>query len=163
GPRRRPSVPFGRRPRVWETGRVGPINELWEILTLVSVIVIGALVALVALVRGRGGRSTTLPRTPGRAGDRPTAGDALPERRLARSNTAIGNALLALLSRGGLSEEDWEEVEDTLLASDLGVEATEELVTSLRRQVAVDGTTDPVQVKQWLHDDLLALVDPSMD
>src|SRR5699024_891314 len=83
--------------------------------------------------------------------------------RLARSNTAIGNALLALLSRGGLSEEDWEEVEDTLLASDLGVEATEELVTSLRRQVAVDGTTDPVQVKQWLHDDLLALVDPSMD
>ncbi|WP_289018491.1 signal recognition particle-docking protein FtsY [uncultured Ornithinimicrobium sp.] len=184
---------------------MGPINELWEILTLVSVVVIGALVALVALVRGRGGRSTTLPRTPGRAGERRTEGDVLTEEppaetevedrgggvavepgagpaaptlerpesargrlqrlraRLARSNTAIGNALLALLSRGGLGEEDWEEVEDTLLASDLGVEATEELVASLRRQVAVDGTSDPVQVKQWLHDDLLALVDPSMD
>ncbi|MGC5584046.1 signal recognition particle-docking protein FtsY [Ornithinimicrobium sp. W1665] len=184
---------------------MGPINELWEILTLVSVIVVGALVALVALVRGRGGGSSTLPRTPGpgrgaeREGDvltedrpdgtgvedrgggvavEPEAGPRAPtlERpdsargrlqrlraRLARSNSAIGNALLALLSRGGLGEEDWEEVEDTLLASDLGVEATEELVTSLRRQVSVDGTTDPVQVKQWLHDDLLALVDPTMD
>ncbi|MGD8148377.1 signal recognition particle-docking protein FtsY [Ornithinimicrobium sp. Y1694] len=83
--------------------------------------------------------------------------------RLARSNSAIGNALLALLSRGGLSETDWEDVEDTLLASDLGVEATTELVDSLRTQVKVDGTTDPALVKQWLHDDLLRLVDPTMD
>ena len=83
--------------------------------------------------------------------------------RLARSNSAIGNALLALLARGGLSESDWEDVEDTLLASDLGVEATQELVSSLRTQVRVDGTTDPETVKRWLHDDLLRLVDPSMD
>ena len=83
--------------------------------------------------------------------------------RLARSNSAIGNALLALLSRGGLSETDWEDVEDTLLASDLGVEATTELVDSLRTQVKVDGTTDPEHVKQWLRQDLLRLVDPSMD
>ena len=83
--------------------------------------------------------------------------------RLARSNSAIGNALLALLSRGGLSETDWEDVEDTLLASDLGVEATTELVDSLRTQVKVDGTSDPAEVRQWLHDDLLRLVDPSMD
>lgn len=83
--------------------------------------------------------------------------------RLARSNSAIGNALLALLARGGLSESDWEDVEDTLLASDLGVEATQELVSSLRTQVRVDGTTDPETVKRWLRDDLLRLVDPSMD
>ena len=83
--------------------------------------------------------------------------------RLARSNSAIGNALLALLSRGGLDEADWEEVEDTLLASDLGVEATTELVDALRTQVRVDGTTDAAQVKQWLHDDLLRLVDPTLD
>ena len=44
--------------------------------------------------------------------------------RLARSNTALGKGLLALLSRGGLDEEAWEEVEDTLISSDLGVEAT---------------------------------------
>jgi fused signal recognition particle receptor len=181
---------------------VGPIDELWEILTLVSVVAVGGLAVLVALVRGRGGATRQAPRPPQRPLDRDrdvvagrdddtevdnrgggVAVDLEPEprvptlekpesargrlqrlrARLARSNSAMGNALLALLSRGGLSETDWEDVEDTLLASDLGVEATEELVSSLRTQVRVDGTTDPEQVRAWLHEDLLRLVDPSMD
>jgi fused signal recognition particle receptor len=83
--------------------------------------------------------------------------------RLARSNTAIGNALLALLSRGGLDEEAWEQVEDTLIQADLGVEATQELVESLRRRVQVEGATDPELVRGWLREDLLRLVDPTMD
>ncbi|KRE38649.1 signal recognition particle-docking protein FtsY [Janibacter sp. Soil728] len=83
--------------------------------------------------------------------------------RLARSNGAIGKGLLALLSQGTLSEEDWEEVEDTLLIADLGMEPTTELVDSLRAHVSVDGTTDPEVAKDWLYSDLLALVDPTMD
>ncbi|WP_134773711.1 signal recognition particle-docking protein FtsY [Ornithinimicrobium flavum] len=187
---------------------MGPINELWEILALVSVVVLAGLAALIALVRGRGGGTTTLPRTDRRPGpegevltddreadrrpgddvevddrgggvaveepvveeaptlERPASARGRLQRlraRLARSNSAIGNALLALLSRGGLDEADWELVEDTLLASDLGVEATTELVDALRTQVKVDGTSDPSQVRQWLHDDLLRLVDPTLD
>jgi fused signal recognition particle receptor len=83
--------------------------------------------------------------------------------RLARSNTALGKGLLALLSRGGLDEQAWEDVEDTLLASDLGVEATTELVDSLRRRVQVEGATDETAVRGWLREELLALVDPAMD
>ncbi len=83
--------------------------------------------------------------------------------RLARSNSALGQGLLALLSRGHLDEAAWEEVEDTLLAADLGVEATNELVTTLRTQVKVDGTTDAATVRGWLREDLLRLVDPGMD
>lgn len=83
--------------------------------------------------------------------------------RLARSNTALGKGLLALLTRGGLDEQAWEEVEDTLLAADLGVEATTELVDSLRTQVRVDGTNSEAEVRGWLRRDLLALVDPGMD
>lgn len=83
--------------------------------------------------------------------------------RLARSNSAIGNALLALLSRGGLDEQAWEDVEDTLLQADLGVEATEELVSALRTRVAVEGESDADTVRGWLRADLLRLVDPSMD
>ena len=83
--------------------------------------------------------------------------------RLARSNSALGKGLLALLSRGRLDEEAWEEVEDTLIASDLGVEATTELVESLRVRVKVDGTTDEATVREWLREDLLALVQPDMD
>jgi fused signal recognition particle receptor len=83
--------------------------------------------------------------------------------RLARSNTALGHGLLALLSRGRLDEEAWEEVEDTLIASDLGVEASTELVESLRSRVKIEGTTDESTVRGWLREDLLRLVDPSLD
>jgi len=83
--------------------------------------------------------------------------------RLARSNTAFGRALLTLLSSGRLDEAAWEEVEDTLLASDLGVQATSELVDSLRTHVRVDGTTDEAEAREWLREDLLTLVDPTMD
>src|SRR5690349_10467352 len=83
--------------------------------------------------------------------------------RLARSNSSIGQGLLALLSRGRLDEETWEEVEDTLIGSDLGVEATTQLVDSLRTKVKVDGTTDEATVRGWLRDDLLELVQPDMD
>jgi fused signal recognition particle receptor len=83
--------------------------------------------------------------------------------RLARSNSAIGQGLLALLSRGHLDEEAWEEVEDTLIGSDLGVEASTELVDSLRARVKVEGTTDEATVRGWLREDLLRLVDPTLD
>ena len=83
--------------------------------------------------------------------------------RLARSNTALGKGLLALLSRGRLDEEAWEEVEDTLISSDLGVEATNELVESLRTRVKIEGTTDEATVRAWLREDLLGLVQPEMD
>jgi fused signal recognition particle receptor len=83
--------------------------------------------------------------------------------RLSRSNNAIGNVLLALLSSGGLDEQSWEDVEDTLLQADLGVEATDELVAKLRTRVKVDGATDPETVRGWLRAELLALVDPTMD
>jgi fused signal recognition particle receptor len=83
--------------------------------------------------------------------------------RLARSNTALGKGLLSLLSGGGLDEQAWEDVEDTLLSSDLGVEATMELVDSLRTRVTVEGARDEETVRGWLREDLLRLVDPTLD
>ncbi len=83
--------------------------------------------------------------------------------RLARSRSALGQGLLTLLSRGHLDDEAWEEVEDTLLAADLGIEASTELVERLRTQVLVEGTTDEETVRGWLRQDLLDLVDPTLD
>ncbi|MEO6020515.1 MAG: signal recognition particle-docking protein FtsY [Knoellia sp.] len=83
--------------------------------------------------------------------------------RLARSNTALGKGLLALLSRGDLDEQAWEDVEDTLLTADLGVDATTELVDALRTKVKVNGNADEATVRGWLREELIALVDPSMD
>ena len=83
--------------------------------------------------------------------------------RLARPNSARGKGLLALLSGGTLDEAAWEEVEDTLLTADLGVAATTDLVDALRTKVAVEGSTDEATVRGWLREELLRLVDPSMD
>jgi len=83
--------------------------------------------------------------------------------RLARSNSVLGKGLLSLLSGAGLDEQSWEEVEDTLLTSDLGVEATRELVDSLRTRVTIEGAPDQETVRGWLRADLLKLVDLSMD
>jgi len=82
--------------------------------------------------------------------------------RLARSG-AIGNALLGVLSRGDLTAEDWEEIEDTLLMADLGLPATEHLMAALRTEVKVQGTHEPDQVREILARELLTLVDPGMD
>jgi fused signal recognition particle receptor len=83
--------------------------------------------------------------------------------RLARSNSTFGQSLLGLLSRDRIDEETWDEVEETLLAADLGVGPTAELVRRLRTQVKVDGLGDPQALRAVLRRELLALVDPSMD
>lgn len=80
--------------------------------------------------------------------------------RLARSNNALGKGLLALLSRDTIDDETWDEIEETLLVADLGVGPTMELVERLRARVRVSGTAD---VGSMLREELLALVDPTMD
>ena len=82
--------------------------------------------------------------------------------RLARSQGALGRGLLALLTRDRLDEDTWESIEDTLLTADIGVAPTQELVERLRDRLRVEGgdAPDPHDV---LREELLTLVDPSMD
>jgi fused signal recognition particle receptor len=83
--------------------------------------------------------------------------------RLARSQSAIGRGLLALLSRDSLGEDDWEEVEDTLLSADLGVAPTQELVDRLRTRLQVEGDGTTERARAVLREELLTVVDPTMD
>jgi fused signal recognition particle receptor len=83
--------------------------------------------------------------------------------RLARSNSPLGRGLLELLSRDHVGEDTWEQVEEVLLAADIGVGPTTELVERLRTRVKVDGVKDPEQVRAMLCEELLVLVDPTLD
>ncbi len=83
--------------------------------------------------------------------------------RLARSGSLLGQGLLTLLSRDSLDEETWEEIEDTLLSADLGIAATTDLVDRLRTRVRVEGTRTPAQARAILREELVRLVDPTMD
>jgi len=83
--------------------------------------------------------------------------------RLARSNSTLGKGLLALLSREDIDAETWDEVEEVLLAADLGVAATGELMERLRTRIQVEGVRGAEGVREALRSELIALVDPSMD
>ncbi|GAA2175649.1 signal recognition particle-docking protein FtsY [Arthrobacter parietis] len=83
--------------------------------------------------------------------------------RLAKSNNALGKGLLALLSRDRIDEDVWDEIEETLLLADLGTEPTTELVDALRERVKIAGSRSPEEVKGMLREELIKLVDPTMD
>ncbi|MBU6536751.1 signal recognition particle-docking protein FtsY [Streptomyces sp. NPDC057245] len=94
----------------------------------------------------------------------PTAGRLVRLRaRLSRSQNALGKGLLTLLSREHLDDDTWEEIEDTLLTADVGVQPTEELVERLRERVKVLGTRTPEELRGLLREELINLVGPDMD
>ena len=82
--------------------------------------------------------------------------------RLAGSQGTLGRGLLALLSRERLDEDTWESIEDTLLTADIGVAPTTQLVERLRSRLRVEGAQG-VDARTVLREELIALVDPSMD
>src|SRR4029079_9657699 len=61
-----------------------------------------------------------------------------------------------------LDEDTWEEIEDTLITADVGVAPTQELVERLRTRMRVEGV-GATSAATVLHEELLALVDPTMD
>lgn len=75
----------------------------------------------------------------------------------------LGSTLLGILSKGDLAESDWEDLEDTLLMADLGLDATEEIMTNLRKTVQVKNTNNPAEVKELLRAELLKQVNPDLD
>jgi fused signal recognition particle receptor len=94
----------------------------------------------------------------------PTAGRLLRLRaRLARSETTLGRGLLSVLSREKLDDDAWEEVEETLLAADVGIGATGEIVDRLRTRTRVLGTRSPGELRALLSEELVAALRPDLD
>ena len=71
--------------------------------------------------------------------------------------------MLGLLSRDRIDEATWEDFEDTLITSDLGVGPTQELVGTLRRELSIEGVQDPEVARETLRTELVKLVDPTLD
>ncbi len=84
-------------------------------------------------------------------------------RRLARSQSTLGRGLLALMSRDTVDAATWDEVEETLLSADLGVAASTDLMERLRARVLAESPSSPEAVRTLLREELIALVDPTMD
>ncbi len=148
-------------------------------------ILLGALALLVLLVAGvaiwatsssRRNRGVAVSSTTPLAEVEPAPGDEVPlelpepsagrmhrlRSRLARSQ-GLGSGLLALLSRDVIDAATWTEVEEALLSADLGVGPTQELLAALHTRVRVDAVRTPDEVRTILRDELLTLVNPTLD
>jgi fused signal recognition particle receptor len=83
--------------------------------------------------------------------------------RLARSQSSLGRGLLTVLARERLTEDDWEEIEETLLAADIGVGATTQIVERLRTQSMVLATASGTELRELLVRELTGVLGPDLD
>ena len=83
--------------------------------------------------------------------------------RLSRSQNAIGQGLMGILSAGDLDEEAWEEVEDTLIMADLGTKSTMKVTDSLREKIAERGVSSEDEARAMLRECLIEAGHPEMD
>src|SRR4051794_2588767 len=83
--------------------------------------------------------------------------------RLARSQSSLGRGLLTVLAREKLTEDDWEEVEELLLAADVGVAATTQIVERLRTKSLVLATASGRDLRELLVEELTAVLGPDLD
>ncbi len=84
-------------------------------------------------------------------------------RRLAGSDSPLSRGLLMLISRDRIDDDTWDEFEEILITSDLGVAPATELVDSLRTKLRVEGIAEPARAKAILRAELIKLVDPTFD
>lgn len=83
--------------------------------------------------------------------------------RLSRSQNAIGQGLLGILTAGDLDEDAWEEIEDTLIMADLGASVTAEVVDQLREKIAAHGVSSEAEARAMLRETLIDAARPDMD
>ena len=117
-------------------------TNLW--ILLVAVIALIAIVAVIVVNRSRAERPAPLSRA------------KAPERglrsQLSRTRSAIGNRLGDLLGSDTLDDEFWDELEEVLIAADVGVSTSTAVVNDVRRQHPSDGD----EARRMLEESLIA-------
>jgi fused signal recognition particle receptor len=77
--------------------------------------------------------------------------------RLGRSRAALSRGMSGLLARGADDDEAWEELEEALLAADVGVATSTELVERLRTRARAERASGPA-LRELLRSELLEAV-----
>jgi fused signal recognition particle receptor len=69
-----------------------------------------------------------------------------------KTGAAWKRALGGIFGRSGIDDDFWDELEEALIMSDVGIKTTLELVEKLRDQVDENDWKEPAEVRQALHD-----------
>ncbi len=142
--------------------------DLLPIILVVAVVLI-ATIGFV-LVRSRGGTTEiTRDSVRTRPETRPPAAPPGLRARLEKTRQALTGSLGGLMRRSDLDGEFWNDLEDTLVAADLGISTAEEVVQEVRAANPVDGDAARSTLEQRLVDllagkqrSILRSTDPSV-
>src|SRR5438874_7318109 len=74
--------------------------------------------------------------------------------RLSRARGTVAGYLGSIVSRSGITDETWEELEEALIRADVGVQTTQSLLDDLRKEVADKGVAEPEALLEQLKGDL---------
>lgn len=78
---------------------------------------------------------------------------------LRRSRQAWFGRITALFERPSLDDSLWQELEETLILADVGVETTGKLLEGLRARVRREGIREPLRAREVLEEEVTALLD----
>lgn len=79
---------------------------------------------------------------------------------LTKSRDKLSKSLATVFGGGQIDEDLYEELETVLLTSDMGINATEKLLSDVRERVSLKGLKDASQLKAALKESLLELLKP---
>ncbi|MDO8615765.1 MAG: signal recognition particle-docking protein FtsY [Dehalococcoidia bacterium] len=97
---------------------------------------------------------------PGRAAVAPAAaGEAADVEHAVERTRSTWFSRIGGIFRRGLSEEIWEELEETLIAADTGVETTIRIIADVKERVKVERISDPEAAIQALKDDMVRVLE----
>jgi fused signal recognition particle receptor len=74
--------------------------------------------------------------------------------RLGKARGLFSGYIGSVLSRAGIDDETWDELEEAMIRADVGVNATTALLDDLRLRVKAEGITTPGALVEALKDDL---------
>ncbi|MBI4786861.1 MAG: signal recognition particle-docking protein FtsY [Chloroflexi bacterium] len=78
---------------------------------------------------------------------------------LTKTRQSFLSKLTALVAKNELNEDFWSGLEETLIAADVGVETTMELVDHLRQRVEKDHVRETTRVEELLRAELVAILE----
>src|SRR6185295_595501 len=75
--------------------------------------------------------------------------------RMSKARNALAGTLLGIRSRGGITDETWDDLEEALLRADVGVRVTDDLLGGLRIKVKAKEITEPTQLLEALQAEMV--------
>lgn len=79
------------------------------------------------------------------------------------SQSVLGKSFNQLFTSGTISDDAWQDLEDSLITSDLGIESSTLIIRNLKEAIRKAGAADSAGLKQLARQELISLVDGGFD